>query len=78
MLFNPAAMMVCGGLGALITHRLGGILAVAMIFLGVIIPWFPWFNRLVNHHVKVAYVLAAIAWLLAAGRVGWFWARITM
>lgn len=75
---NPAGLLLGGGLGSLVSHRVGGILAVVMILLGVVISLLPCFSRFVDRHSKLAFVLAAAAWLVAAGRVGWFWARVTM
>lgn len=78
MVFNPLAILACCGLGALVSHRTGAALAAVALGLGFVIPWLPCFGRLVDRHAKVAYTLAAIAWLIGAARIGWFWARVTM
>lgn len=78
VVLNPAAMLCGAGLGMLFSHRAGACAALAMSAVGMAVAFLPAFGRLVDRHTPLAFGVAAAAWLFAAGRVGWFVARVCM
>ena len=75
--FSPAALLLVSLLQFVLTRRTAGFLAYGVLVAGLVISALPTFGRWVERHKAVCYWVAAVSWLICAGRVGWFVARVT-
>ena len=76
-LFTPTALLLVALLQFVLTRRTAGFIAYGVLVAGLVISALPAFGRWIERHKAVCYGVAAVSWLVCAGRVGWFVARVT-
>ena len=75
--FMPTALLLVALLQFVLARRIVGIIAYGVLVAGLVISALPAFGRWVERHKAACYGVAAVSWLICAGRVGWFVARVT-
>ena len=75
--FTPTALLLVALLQFVLTRRTAGFIAYGVLVAGLVISALPASGRWIERHKAVCYGVAAVSWLICAGRVGWFVARVT-
>ena len=75
--FMPTALLLVALLQFVLARRVVGIIAYGVLAAGFAFSALPMFGRWIDRYTTVCYVVAAVSWLICAGRVGWFVARVT-
>ena len=74
---TPTAVLLVALLQFVLARRIVGIIAYGVLVAGLVISALPAFGRWIERHKAVCYGVAAVSWLICAGRVGWVVARVT-
>ena len=75
--FTPTVLLLVALLQFVLARRTAGFIAYGVLVAGLVISARPSFSRWVERHKTICYWVAAVSWLICAGRVGWFVARVT-
>lgn len=70
--FMPTAVLLVALLQFVLARRIVGIIAYGVLLAGFVISALPTFGSWIERCKSVCYWVAAVSWLICAGRVGWF------
>ena len=75
--FTPTVLLLVALLQFVLARRTVGFIAYGVLVAGLVVSALPTFGRWIERHKTACYGVAAVSWLICAGRVGWFVARVT-